>query len=329
MDTVAPDQPQTRKLTTIMLSWLPAPLLMILSVTLTVLNTAINSILIVACSLLKLCVPIPAFRRLMSHGANIFMRMWLHGNAAVLRLANRVQWEIQDNSQLNPDGWHLIICNHLSWTDIVILGDLFRQRLPVPKFFLKYELLYVPFVGLACWGLDMPFMRRYSREFLLKHPERRGRDVESTQAACAKFIHMPTTMINFVEGTRFTPEKAKSTRSPYQHLMSPKAAGLSLALSGLGDQFEKIINVTLNYPDSQDKPFRDLLCGRMRRIQVRIEEITITPELRGDYVNDKQYKRSFQLWLNQLWRDKDAVLDEMMTATKPANHPIIRAAAPD
>ena len=304
-----------------MLAFLPGFVVCIISVTLTVLNTAFNSLFIIFFSLLKLLIPIPVISRFMSRMANRFMQNWLLGNALVLRLANRIEWQIEDRSQLNPEGWHLIICNHLSWTDIVIIGDLFRQRLPVPKFFLKHELLYVPFVGLACWGLDMPFMRRYSRAYLLKHPELRGKDVETTRAACAKFVHEPTTVINFVEGTRFTPGKAKQNRSAYQHLMTPKAAGLSLALAGLGEQFEKIVNVTLDYPDNREQPFRDLLCGRMKRIQVRIEEIAITPELRGDYVNDKQFKRSFQLWLNQVWLKKDQELAQMKSGLSQAPDP--------
>lgn len=305
-----------------MLAFLPGFLVCIISVTLTVLNTALNSLCIVFFSLLKLLIPIPVISRFMSRMANRFMQNWLRGNALLLRLANRIEWQVEDHSQLNPQGWHLIICNHLSWTDIVIIGDLFRQRLPVPKFFLKYELLYVPFVGLACWGLDMPFMRRYSRGYLLKHPELRGKDVETTRAACAKFIHEPTTVINFVEGTRFTPGKAKQGASPYQHLMPPKAAGLSLALAGLGEQFEKVVNVTLNYPDNSQHPFRDLLCGRMGRIQVQIEEIIITPELRGDYVSDKQFKRHFQLWLNQIWQRKDRQLAQMKTGDALTSAPL-------
>ena len=300
-----------------MLSFLPGILVCFISITLTILNTAYNSLLIVTFSLLKLVVPVPPFGRWMSRLANLFMKNWLRGNALILRLANRIEWQIDDQSHLNPQGWHLIVCNHLSWTDIVIIGDLFRTRLPVPKFFLKYELLYVPFVGLACWGLDMPFMRRYSREYLLKHPELRGKDVETTRAACAKFIHEPTTVINFVEGTRYTPEKAGSVRSPYRHLMPPKAAGLSLALAGLGEQFEKIVNVTLDYPDNQQHPFRDLLCGRMKRIRVRIEEVPITSQLRGDYINDKQFKRQFQLWLNGLWQAKDLQLTTIKNADTP------------
>lgn len=311
-----------------MLAFLPGFVVAAISLTLTILNTAINSVLIVFFSLLKLLIPIPVISRCMGRQANRFMRSWLLGNALILRLANRIDWHIEDHSQLNAEGWHLIISNHLSWTDIVIIGDLFRTRLPVPKFFLKYELLFVPFVGLACWGLDMPFMRRYSREYLLKHPELRGKDVASTRAACAKFVHEPTTVINFVEGTRFTAAKARANHSPFRYLMPPKAAGLSLALAGLGEQFEKIINVTLDYPDNREHPFRDLLCGRMKRIQVHIEEIAITPELRGDYVNDKPFKRDFQLWLNQLWQEKDRRLAQLKEQTPQPQTAVKTSAEP-
>ena len=301
-----------------MLSSLPGFLVAIISLSLTTINTAINSLLIVFFSLLKLLIPIPAISRCMGRMANLFMQNWLRGNALVLRLANRIDWEIVDHSQLNAAGWHLIICNHLSWTDIVIIGDLFRTRLPVPKFFLKRELLYVPFVGLACWGLDMPFMRRYSREFLIKHPELRGKDVESTRIACAKFADEPTTVINFVEGTRFSPEKARMTKSPYQHLMPPKAAGLAFTLAAMGEQFDSLINVTIRYPDNSETPFKDFLMGRMKRIQVRIEELPVDEALVGDYFNDKQFKRGFQAWLNQRWQEKDEVLEGWQRAQEPA-----------
>ena len=145
-----------------MLALLPGFILLPLSVSLTLLNTAFCCVWIVGFSLLKLLLPLAPVRRLMSRLNNGVMGLWLLGNTLILRLINRIEWQIDDQSRLSREGWHLLICNHLSWTDIVILGHLFRQRLPVPKFFVKHEMLYVPFVGLACWGLDMPFMRRYS-----------------------------------------------------------------------------------------------------------------------------------------------------------------------
>ncbi|UBO74138.1 acyltransferase [Aeromonas rivuli] len=300
-----------------MLSLLPGPLVLLLSVSLTIIFTALCASLILLVSLLKL-LPIPALDRACSHINNGIMRLWLSGNAFVIRLTTRIEWQIEENSQLRRDGWYLIVSNHQSWTDIVVLGHLFRDRLPVPKFFMKHELIYIPLLGLACWGLDMPFMRRYSREFLLRNPHLRGQDIETTRNACEKFRHLPTTVINFVEGTRVTAQKQAQSRSPYRHLMPPKAAGLAFTLAAMGEQFDSLIDVTIRYPDNSKTPFKDFLMGRMKRIQVRIEELPVDEALMGDYFNDKQFKRGFQAWLNQRWQEKDEVLEGWQRAQEPA-----------
>lgn len=208
--------------------------------------------------------------------------------------------------------WYLLISNHHSWADIVVLCVLFRKHIPMNKYFLKQQLAWVPFIGLACWALDMPFMRRYSRSYLIRHPERRGKDVETTRRSCEKFRAHPTTIVNFVEGSRFTEEKKRETRSPYHNLLPPKAAGIAMALNVLGSQFDKLLNVTLCYPDNHTRPFYDMLSGRLTRIVVRINLVSIGEELHGDYVNDKNFKRSFQRWLNGLWEEKDRQLTDIM-----------------
>ncbi|MEH8263628.1 acyltransferase [Aeromonas veronii] len=300
-----------------MLSLLPGPLVLIISAGLTILFTALCASLILLVSLAKLLLPIPAFSRACSRLNNRFMRLWLACNALVIRLTTRIDWQVEDNTKLRKDGWYLIISNHMSWTDIVVLGHLFRDRLPVPKFFMKHELIYIPLLGLACWGLDMPFMRRYSREFLLKNPHLRGKDIETTRNACEKFRHIPTTVINFVEGTRFTEQKRDAARSRYRHLMPPKAAGLAFTLAAMGEQFDSLINVTIRYPDNAETPFKDFLMGRVKRIQVRIEELPVNEQLIGDYFNDKQFKRGFQEWLNQRWQEKDEVLEGWQSGQAP------------
>jgi 1-acyl-sn-glycerol-3-phosphate acyltransferase len=148
-----------------MLTLLPGPLVLLISAGLTILFTALCASLILLVSLAKLLLPVPAFGRACSRLNNRFMRLWLACNALVIRLTTRIDWQIEDDTRLRKDGWYLIISNHMSWTDIVVLGHLFRNRLPVPKFFMKHELIYIPLLGLACWGLDMPFMRRYSGSF--------------------------------------------------------------------------------------------------------------------------------------------------------------------
>ena len=240
------------------------------------------------------------------------MYCWCEGLALLLHLNPWLKWDVQGLEGLNKKNWYLLISNHHSWADIVVLCVLFRKHIPMNKYFLKQQLAWVPFIGLACWALDMPFMRRYSRSYLIRHPERRGKDVETTRRSCEKFRAHPTTIVNFVEGSRFTEEKKRETRSPYHNLLPPKAAGIAMALNVLGSQFDKLLNVTLCYPDNHTRPFYDMLSGRLTRIVVRINLVPIGEELHGDYVNDKNFKSGFQRWLNGLWEEKDRQLTDIM-----------------
>ena len=294
------------------MSRLLAAITLPLSIALTILVTIICSVPIIIAGLIKLLVPIPAVGRSISVICNFMMYCWCEGLALLLHLNPWLKWDIQGLEGLNKKNWYLLISNHHSWADIVVLCVLFRKHIPMNKYFLKQQLAWVPFIGLACWALDMPFMRRYSRGYLLRHPERRGKDVETTRRSCEKFRSHPTTIVNFVEGSRFTAEKKRETRSPYHNLLPPKAAGIAMALNVLGAQFDKLLNVTLCYPDNNARPFYDMLSGRLTRIVVRINLVPIGEELHGDYVNDKNFKRGFQRWLNGLWEEKDRQLTDIM-----------------
>lgn len=294
------------------MSRLLAAITLPLSIALTILVTIICSVPIIVAGLIKLLVPIPAVWRSISVFCNFMMYCWCEGLALLLHLNPWLKWDVQGLEGLNKKNWYLLISNHHSWADIVVLCVLFRKHIPMNKYFLKQQLAWVPFIGLACWALDMPFMRRYSRSYLIRHPERRGKDVETTRRSCEKFRAHPTTIVNFVEGSRFTEEKKRETRSPYHNLLPPKAAGIAMALNVLGSQFDKLLNVTLCYPDNHTRPFYDMLSGRLTRIVVRINLVPIGEGLHGDYVNDKNFKRSFQRWLNGLWEEKDRQLTDIM-----------------
>lgn len=287
-----------------------AYLLLLLNVFLVIFNTALFSVLICLVALFKVLLP-GRHKVRATRVADKLMWMWATVNTFVLTLSNRVEWDIQGGDELKKHGWYLLISNHLSWTDIVVLCCVFKDRIPMPKFFLKQQLFYVPFVGMGCWALDMPFMRRYSREYLLRHPEKRGQDLETTRRSCAKFLNNPTTVVNYVEGTRFTGEKQRRSKSGYEHLLKPKSGGMAYTLAAMGEQFENIIDVTLAYPDNLETPFKDMLMGRMKRIVVRIEVLPVDENVRGDYFNDKPYKRRFQHWLGARWAAKDDLLKEI------------------
>lgn len=288
-----------------------AAITLVLSVALAILVTIACSVPIIMAGIVKLLLPVPVIWRSISVFADSMMYCWCAGLALLLRLNPYLKWDVEGLEGLNKKHWYLLISNHQSWADIVILCVLFRKHIPMNKYFLKQQLAWVPFMGLACWALDMPFMKRYSRAYLLRHPERRGKDVETTRRSCMKFRAHPTTIVNFVEGSRFTAEKKSQTRSPFNYLLPPKAAGIAMAMNVLGKQFDKILNVTLCYPENDRLPFYDMLSGKMTKIVVRVSLVPITEELHGDYVNDKNFKRRFQLWLNRLWSEKDKQLEAL------------------
>ncbi|QME74693.1 acyltransferase [Escherichia fergusonii] len=291
-----------------------AAITILLSIVLTVLVTVFCSVPIILAGIVKILLPIPIVWRKVSLFCNFMMYCWCEGLAALLHLNPHLQWKVEGLEGLSKKNWYLLICNHRSWADIVVLCVLFRKHIPMNKYFLKQQLVWVPFIGLACWALDMPFMKRYSRAYLLRHPERRGKDVETTRRSCEKFRLHPTTIVNFVEGSRFTEEKHQQTRSPYKNLLPPKAAGIAMALNVLGKQFDKLLNITLCYPENNRQPFFDMLSGKLTRIVVKVELQPIAEELHGDYVNDKAFKRRFQLWLNTLWHEKDQYLNTLISS---------------
>ena len=203
--------------------------------------------------------------------------------------------------------------------DILALQTVLNRRVPFLKFFIKDSLRWVPILGLAWWALDMPFMKRYSKEQLARRPELRGTDLKATQRACEKFRDHPTSIINFVEGTRFTPAKRLATRSPYQHLLRPKAGGIAFVMEALGPILRDMLDVTIAYP-AGDATFWDLCCGRVPEIVVDVRRRTIPMrQAAGDYVGDDDFRGRFQEWLGNVWLEKDARLAEYVNDQAPTS----------
>ena len=303
-----------------MIRTLLIPFRVLINSTWAALTTAIVGLMVILVGIFKLLLPIPPLTRFFSHLANSVFRIWGYCMSVTFQLTQRMTWHIEGDLNIHKKGWYLIMANHMSWVDILVLMHLTRRNVPMPRFFLKYQLLWVPIVGMGCWTLDMPFMRRYSKEKLQKKPHLKGKDIETTARSCAKFKHIPTTVVNFCEGTRFTPEKHAKKSSPYQHLLTPKAGGTAFALQIMGDQFEAILDITIVYPGNDDRPVVwHLLSGQLRDVYVDIKTRPITPELIGDYQNDPEFKASFQTWLNERWQEKDATISRLKTKAEQDN----------
>ncbi|MEM8684045.1 MAG: acyltransferase [Pseudomonadota bacterium] len=263
-------------------------------------------------ALVKLLIPIAGVRRGLTRALMAIGENWISVNAIILSPIGSRHWVPGDLPELRRDGWYLVVSNHQTWVDIVVLQTVFNRRIPFLKFFIKQELIWFPLLGIAWWALDMPFMKRYSPSYLAKHPEKKGHDLEATRRACEKFQHTPTSVINFVEGTRFSEDKREKRQSPFRRLLAPRAGGIAIALNSMGELFDGVVDVTIAY-DGSTPTFWDMCCGQQvgARLHVALRELDASL-FKGDYAGDREYRREVHRWLTQLWSDKDDRLEAML-----------------
>lgn len=276
-----------------------------------VVNTFICGTLLVLFAVVKFLLPFVPVRKSVDPVLNWIADQWSANNRSWAAMLHRTEWHIRGVEILRRRGWYLVAANHQSWADIFVLQKLFNRRIPLLKFFLKRELIYVPVIGLAWWALDFPFMRRYSGAYLAKHPEKRGEDLKAIQQSCRKFSLVPTSVMTFLEGTRFTVEKHARQQSPFRYLLRPKTGGIALAMTAMGDTFQSILDVTMFYPEGAPS-FWEYLSGRMHKVVVQVRELPIPKDLmHGDYAADADFRARMQKWVHELWLEKDATLEAL------------------
>ncbi|MGB0892851.1 MAG: acyltransferase [Parashewanella sp.] len=295
-----------------MLSFLPAPILYFLSGFLLIINTAFWSSILILGGVVKFALPFRFIQIPLSKLLDKCMYGWVCGNGLILKLTSNIEWDIQGLDGLDKNSWYLVFCNHISGFDIAAQTYVLRNHIPMLKFFLKRELLFVPFMGLGCWALNMPFMNRTSPQKLKKNPALRGKDLETTRRSCEKFKSLPTSIMNYVEGSRFTEVKRQRQNSPYQHLLKPKSGGIAFALSAMGEQFDKVLNMTLVYPDEEQEVLKTALSGKLKKVVVRIEAMPVPKIDAKEYMDNNQCRVEFQRWLNDIWAKKDEQIEDIL-----------------
>ena len=223
------------------------------------------------------------------------------------------QWDISIDKDLdlNMQGRYLMTCNHQSWVDTTVNQYFGLTRMPLTRFFTKWELIFIPFVGQAFKILGFPMMKRHSKEQIAKNPELKYRDMEEARKSCEQLLSQPFTLLNYLEGTRFTPEKHQQQASPYKHLLKPKAGGLALALNILGDQVDALVDMTIVYPNGAPG-YGEFWLGEVPRIAVDLRKIEIPAWIHGgNYEDDAEFREKFQDWVDELWAEKDQLIEQL------------------
>jgi len=289
----------------------------VVTISLNTINTIFWFMPIIVMSFIKIVTPVTSWRARLTQWIMLMGENWISVNNLIFRVMLPIKWDIRQSGSLDRREWYLMISNHQSWVDIVALQKAFNRRTPFLKFFIKQILVWVPFLGQAWWAMDMPFMKRYTRAYLEKHPEKRGLDMAATRKACEKFSTTPTTVINFVEGTRFTEAKQANGKSPCRHLLQPRAGGVAFALDAMGGILNSLIDVTIVYPQKENS-FWDFLCGRLRSVVIDIRVKKLDEWLvSGDYAEDEEFRARFQQWISGLWEEKDQLITSIIAEQAP------------
>ena len=277
-------------------------------------NCQVHVVPVAVLGVVKAVLPFAAVRRACNPLLTGLAESWIAVNTAMMGAFTDTGFDVllDPGADLRRDGHYLVLANHQSWVDILVLQKVFNRRIPLLRFFLKRQLFWVPLLGLAWWALDFPFMGRYSKREIARNPELGKRDMEATRRACAKFVDIPVSVMNFVEGTRYTPDKHASQASPYRHLLKPKSGGVAFVLDAMGQGLHAIVDVTIAYPGGRPS-MMDLMANRVPQVVVQVRQRPIPGELvEGDYQSDRAFRARFQQWMNGVWQDKDTDLDRLL-----------------
>lgn len=282
-----------------------------ISISLMVINTVIWAVPIHVLALTKLLIRHDEWQRTCARALMITVNFWIWGILRAIRITQETFYDIEGLEGLSKNQWYFLNCNHQSWADILVLLITFHGHIPFFKFFLKKQLFWIPLLGTSWWALDYPFMERFSKSYLEKNPHMKGKDLATTRKACERYHHTPVSILNFIEGTRFTHEKHARQSSPYRHLLKPKAGGFAFALAAMDGRISNILDVTIIYPEAPFD-FWDYLCGRLSRIAVRVKKLPVPVDiLAGDYANDPEFQSRFQSWVSDLWQEKDELIESL------------------
>jgi len=271
------------------------------------LATLIGFIPLLPTSLVKLLAPWDAVKRPATRAVLWVAGTWLRASNASLVGFSGARVHYDQQLPDNPNGRYVLISNHQCWADVMLLCHVLLPQFPFPRFFIKSELRWLPVVGLACWALDFPFMKRYSREAVARNPDLRDKDMETVRRSCAVFRDWPVTIINYAEGTRSNAAKRAAADSPYQTMLPPKAGGSAFAINAMDGLLDGVLDMTVAYVNTPAPTFWDFVCGRIPDVVIRLRQLQVPERLRhGDYNADADYRQAFKTWLEDLWAKKDA-----------------------
>ena len=273
-----------------------------------VINTLFWCVFLLTIAILKF-IPLEQWKRLCTKLIINIGECWIFCNGIWIKLLHNPKWNVEGFESLDKSNWYLSVANHQSWADIFVLQAITNRKIPMLKFFMKHILIWVPVIGLAWWALDMPFLKRFTKEEIEKNPELRGKDIKAMEESFGRYSRYPVSIFSFAEGTRFNEEKKIDQGSKFNNLLDPKSGGIGLTLTTM-PYIKLLLDFTIFYEGSR-RSFWDFLCGRMSKVTVKVKEIEIPQDLLGkNYEEDSNFRLELKSWIENIWSEKDKYIEE-------------------
>ncbi|EME30465.1 Probable 1-acyl-sn-glycerol-3-phosphate acyltransferase 4 [Galdieria sulphuraria] len=211
----------------------------------------------------------------------------------------------------------VVVCNHQSWTDSLILYSVARQvgRHGDVKFFAKKSLAYFPFYGIAAVLVRVCI-------FITRHMDRDRKIFRRIFSYLTDASgQWPFWLIIFCEGTRFNLNKReKSQEFAKKHdlpvlynVLLPKTGGFSASVSSLRDNIGACYDITIGYPSLQGQvgpSISDILFrhqfGRQKWV-VHVHQKRVPIQLIGD--SEEEMKEL----LYRVYKEKDKQMENFKT----------------
>lgn len=271
---------------------------------------------VILLAVIKLMVPVSRIK-VRSYQAMI----WIYGIAVKINdfllfgiMKNKLH--IQNPGALNKERNYLILSNHQSWADILILQSFLNKNTPPIRFIVKRELIFMPLIGLICWAYEYPFVRRGSLKSKKETNHKTSKDMYTIRNKIDHMSSSNLSIINFVEGTRFNILKSKKFASRYKHLLNPHAGGLFHILKNYGEKLDTVLNFTIVY-GCRAPFFWKFIGGRCRHILVDLQEIQKEDLMTSlGATNEEIHFNAVSNWLKELWKEKDEKMNEMIRTKK-------------
>ena len=275
-----------------------------------VINTLFWCLFLLTIAIFKLLIPMESWKRLCTKLIINIGECWIYCNGLWIQALHRPRWNVEGFEELDASNWYLAVANHQSWADIFVLQGITNRKIPMLKFFMKHVLIWVPVIGLAWWALDMPFLKRYTKEEIQKNPDLRGKDIKAMEKSFERYSRYPVSIFSFAEGTRFTKEKKDNQLSQFEYLLNPKIGGIGLTLTTM-PYIKLLLDFTIHYEDER-RSFWDFLCGRMSKVDIRVRQLNIPDNLLGkNYEDDPIFRENLKEWVYDIWSDKEKYLEEV------------------